>query len=122
MGESTSHPYSLAMEAQGVVYVSGAAGIDYERHVPVPGRRPCVDAALAEVEKRLHGADCSLDNVAKMTYFLTDITLRNEANAQFEEVFAEPRPARTVLGVQSLPYGAQVVIECVAHRDWQRAG
>jgi Putative translation initiation inhibitor, yjgF family len=57
----------------------------------------------------------NLGNVVKTTYFVTDVSLREEANQQFLEAFAEPRPARTFVEVSALPYGATVEIEAVAH-------
>lgn len=55
-----------------------------------------------------------LADVVKTTYVVTDVTLRDEADDQFAEVFAEPRPARSFVEVSRLPYGATVEIEAVA--------
>ena len=110
------HPYSLAYEKDGVVYISGATTIDYTTHKPVAGRREALDAALGEVEKRLASVGLTLAHVAKVTYYLADISLRSEANQQFEERFRHPRPARTVVGVSAIPYGGSAVIDVIAHR------
>ena len=75
------HPYSLAYESNGIVYVSGAASIDYTTHQPVPGRREALDAALAAVETRLSGVGLGIENIVKMTYFLTDLSLRRGQRA-----------------------------------------
>lgn len=112
----TEHPYSLAFEKNGIVYVSGATSIDYATHKPVEGRRQSLDAALDEVEKRLRSVGLELSHVVKATYFLVDLSLRTEANQQFEERFKAPRPARTVVGVSSIPYGGSCVIDVTAHR------
>ncbi len=111
------HPYSLAFEKDGVVYISGATTIDYETLKPVPGRKEALDAALEEVVKRLASVGLDLSHVVKATYFLTDISLRKEANEQFEQRFPEPRPARTVVGVSAIPYGGVAVIDVIAHRN-----
>lgn len=108
------HPYSLVFEKNGVVYVSGATTIDYSTHKPVAGRREALDAALNEVERRLETVGAKLSHAVKVTYFLKDITLRTEANQQFEERFSAPRPARTVVGVSDIPYGGVAVIDVVA--------
>jgi 2-iminobutanoate/2-iminopropanoate deaminase len=110
------HPYSFAYEHNGLVFISGAAGIDYETHTPVLGDRESVDAALTEVRRRLESVGLGLDSVIKATYFLTDLELRDHANAQFEELFSDPRPARTVVQVAGAPYGARAVIEVIAAR------
>jgi 2-iminobutanoate/2-iminopropanoate deaminase len=113
---SDEHPYSFVHERDGIAYVSGAASIDYTTHTPVVGRRASVDAALDAVEERLASVGLGLGDVVKLTYFLTDLSLRDEANAQLVERFSDPRPARTTLQVAGLPYGATAVIEAIAHR------
>jgi 2-iminobutanoate/2-iminopropanoate deaminase len=115
MGE-TEHPYSLVYESNGIAYVSGAASIDYNTHLPVPGRRESLAAALDTVEERLASVGLNLSHVVKVTYFLTDVSLRTEANQEFEERFTHPRPARTTVEVSAIPYGANAAIEAIAHR------
>jgi enamine deaminase RidA (YjgF/YER057c/UK114 family) len=95
------------------VYVSGALSVDGDGR-PVDGRRAPLDAALTQLEHRLATVGAALSDVVKTTYFVTDVTLRDEANEQFCETFAEPRPARTFVEVSALPYGASVEIEAVA--------
>ena len=110
------HPYSLVVEKDGVVYVSGAASIDYSTHLPVPGRREALDAALDAVEARLGTVGLDLSSVVKLTYFITDLSLRTEANEQIVDRFSAPRPARTTVQVSGIPYGAVAAIEAIAHR------
>lgn len=107
------HPYSLAVSAAGLVFVSGALSIGTDG-VAVPGRREALDAAIDRMTERMATADATLRDVVKLTYFVTDVTLREEANRQFEALFSAPRPARTFLEVSSLPYGATVEIDCIA--------
>lgn len=109
------HPYSLAFEKDGIVYVSGAVGVDAD-HRPVEGDRECLDAALGAVQRRLQALGLDLEHVVKVTYFVTDIRLRDHANDQFVELFSEPRPARSFIGASELPYGARVATEAIAHR------
>jgi enamine deaminase RidA (YjgF/YER057c/UK114 family) len=111
------HPYSLVYEKVGIAYVSGATTIDYETHLPITGEKEALTAALDEVERRLKSVGLELAHVTKVTYFLTDMKLRAIANAQFEERFSSPRPARTVVGVAAIPYGGTAVIDAIAHRS-----
>lgn len=112
---SADHPYSLAYEKDGVVYVSGAAAID-EDHNPILGDSECLAAALDAVRRRLASVGLELEHVVKTTYFVTDVSLRDEANRQYVEAFPEPRPARTFVEVSAIPYGARVALEAIAHR------
>ncbi|MGY3609321.1 RidA family protein [Bradyrhizobium sp. Leo121] len=114
------HPYSLVYEKDGVAYVSGATTIDYATHLPVEGDEAALDTALNEVERRLGTIGLDLAAVTKVTYFLSDMRLRSIANAQFEKRFVQPRPARTVVGVSSIPYGGIAVIDAIAQRSRAR--
>ena len=107
------HPYSPAAVAGGMVYVSGALSVDPDGK-PVEGRRPALDAAMDRLSDRLGTVGATLGDVVRATYFVTDITLRDEANRQYMDLFAAPRPARTFIEVSALPYGASVEIEAVA--------
>jgi enamine deaminase RidA (YjgF/YER057c/UK114 family) len=111
----SEHPYSLAYEADGIVYVSGAAAVD-EDHRPILGDRECIEAALEAVRRRLEPFGLDLGHVVKTTFFVTDVKLRDEVNRQYVERFAEPRPARTFVEVTAIPYGARVALEAIAHR------
>lgn len=108
------HPYSPAYAMDGFVFVSGALSIDIHGKA-VAGRAEALDAAIDRMTERLASVGGRLENVIKLTYFVTDVTLRDEANRQFERLFSEPRPARTFLEVSRLPYEATVEIDCIAH-------
>lgn len=108
------HPYSPAYEVDGFIFVSGALSIDSDGKA-VGGRMEALDAAIERMTERLATAGGRLENVVKLTYFVTDVSLREEANRQFERIFSEPRPARTFLEVSRLPYEATVEIDCIAH-------
>lgn len=110
-----AHPYSPAYDDNGTVYVSGALSVD-DSGAAVPGRRAALDAALRNLAARLGTVGLGLEHVVKTTYFATDVSLRDEANEQYVEAFSAPRPARSFVGVESLPYGATVEIEAVARR------
>lgn len=107
------HPYSPAFAAGGFAFVSGALSIDTDGKA-VQGRTEALDAAVARMTERLATVGGQLKNVVKLTYFVTDVSLREEANRQFERIFSHPRPARTFLEVSRLPYGATVEIDCIA--------
>lgn len=107
------HPYSPAVASAGLVFTSGALSVDADFQ-PVAGRRPALDAAMANVVARLQTEGAALHDSVRLTYYVTDISLRAEANEQFMELFSVPRPARTFVEVSGLPYGATVEIEAIA--------
>ena len=114
MQPTSDHPYSMAKRAGDFIFVSGALSVDRD-YQPVEGRREALAAALERMTERLATAGGELKDLVKLTYFVTDITLREEANEQFSEHFAQARPARTFLEVSRLPYGAPAEIDAIAY-------
>ena len=55
----------------------------------------------------------SLDNIVKVTVYLTDLDNFAAVNAVMADYFAEPYPARAALGVSSLPKGCDVEAEAI---------
>ena len=113
--EDSAHPYSPAFIVDDLAFVSGALPTASDGSL-VEGRGAALNAALKTLASRLATVNMTLAHVVKLTYFVTDITLRDEANEQLIEHFAHPRPARTFVEVTRLPYGANVEIDAVAHR------
>lgn len=85
---SNDHPYSPAKRVGNFIFVSGALSVDKD-YQPVVGRKEAVDAALERMRERLATAGGELKDVVKLTYFVTDISLREECNEQFREHFLE---------------------------------
>lgn len=118
--DTTDHPYSPAFDAGDLVFVSGALCVTVDDHV-VTGRADAVAASLATLERRLRTVGLGLEHVCSTTYYVTDISLREEANEHFARAFKEPRPARTFVEVTALPYGCTVEISGIASKRAQRA-
>lgn len=116
MSDNHEHPYSPAFKVDDFAFVSGALPVTGSGSI-VGGRMTALEAALDKLADRLATVDMTLDHVVKLTYFVTDVTLRDEANLQMMKRFPHhPRPARSFVEVTKLPYGANVEIEAVAHR------
>lgn len=111
----SDHPYSPAFSKAGFGFVSGALSVD-KNGAAVPGRFEALEAATDRLTERLSTIGMELKDVVKTTYFVTDVTLRDEANKHYEQLFAEPRPARSFVQVAALPYGATVEIEAIAYK------
>lgn len=109
----SDHPYSPATRIGNLVFVSGALSVDSD-YQPVAGRREAMDAALERLGERLATVDATLADVVKLIYFVTDVTLRDEANDQLRAAFTAPRPARSFVEVSGLPYGSTVEIDATA--------
>jgi reactive intermediate/imine deaminase len=115
LAEPISH-YTDAVRAGNLLFVSGI--------VPVDGAGQLVggDDVVAQTRQVLENmrgvlraAGCSLQDVVKVTIFLTDVDDRPLINPLRQEHFGETRPASTLVEVSRLAVpGAKVEIECVA--------
>ena len=101
--------YSQAIDANGLVFLSGQIPLDPATMEVVDGdfeaRARRVFDNLAAVAEAAGG---SLDDVVKLTVFLTDLGNFATVNAVMEDYFEEPFPARAAVGVASLPKGVDV--------------
>ena len=106
--------YSQAIDASGLVFLSGQIPLDPATMEVVDGdfeaRARRVFDNLAAVAEAAGG---SLDDVVKLTVFLTDLGNFATVNDVMEEYFSEPFPARAAVGVASLPKGVDVEADAI---------
>ncbi|KAL5531012.1 hypothetical protein ACEPAG_3888 [Sanghuangporus baumii] len=109
--------FSQATISRGYVYVSGNIGVMHDLKTIVPGGvQAQTHAALENMQKVLKAAGSGLEHIVKANVYLRymdrDFGPMNEIYIQFFE--KDKMPARTCVGVATLPLGADVEIECVA--------
>jgi reactive intermediate/imine deaminase len=105
-------PYSQALVAGGVLYCSGQVPLAPESGELVEGgiapqARRCLESLAAVCE----AAGARLEDAARITIYLTDLSLFAEVNEVYAEYFSDPYPARTTVGVSALPKGAGIEID-----------
>ncbi|KAG2033367.1 Endoribonuclease L-PSP [Suillus americanus] len=108
--------FSQAIISKGFVYVSGNIGCTSDFTIVEGGVQGQTIAALQNMSKVLEAAGSGLQHVVKANVYLTNLTRDfSDMNAAYMTFFEEnAMPARTCVGVASLPLGASVEIECVA--------
>ena len=109
-------PYSQAVSvnASKLVFLSGSIGLE-------PGTGELVSEnfegqvrqSFANMKEVIEAAGGSLENIVKLTLFLTDLSKFASANAIMAEIIPQPYPARSTIGVASLPKGAQFEVEAI---------
>ncbi len=108
-------PYSQAIKSGNTLYLSGQTGM-----VPETGALISDDVkdqaaqALRNLQAVLAEAGATVDNVCKVTVFLTDMNDFQAVNAVYSEVFKTNPPARSCFAVAGLPKNARVEIEAIA--------
>ena len=104
-------PYSQAVEAGGVLYVSGQLPVD-----PATGRMPegivaQTERALDNIRAILSEAGYTLDDAVKATVLLDDMGDFGAMNGVYAQFFPQQMPARVCYEVAKLPMGAKVEID-----------
>lgn len=106
--------YSQAIRAENIVFLSGQIPLDPETMEVVDGdfeaRARRVFDNLAAVAAAAGG---SLDDIVKLTVFLTDLANFATVNSVMQDYFREPYPARAAVGVASLPKGVDVEADAI---------
>lgn len=106
--------YSQAVEHAGLVFISGQIPLD-------PATMELVEGEFEDRARRVfenlkavaEAAGRDLNDVVKLTIYLTDLGNFAAVNSVMAEYFDEPYPARAALGVASLPKGTDVEAEAV---------
>lgn len=110
-------PYSQAVEANGILFVSGQLPIDVNTGEFVSGGvKEQAHQVLKNIEYILNEAGYTFDNVIKSTVYLTDMANFLDMNEVYAQYFKEPFPARVAFAVVGLPKGALVEIDVVASK------
>lgn len=109
-------PYSQAIEAGGMVFVSGQLPVDAATGDMAAGIGNQTRQSLENVRHILEAAGLTMGNVVKTTVYLSDMAAFAEMNAVYAAFFDGGFPARSAFAVRELPKGASVEIECIAVR------
>ena len=108
-------PYSQAVEAGGLVFVSGQLPIDPATGAFPEGIEAQTRQSLTNAKAILAAAGLGMENVVKTTVFLKDMNDFAAMNAVYAEFFGEGGyPARSAIEVARLPKDASVEIEVIA--------
>ena len=106
-------PYSQAVQAGGTIYLSGQIGLDATTMQVVEGIDAQIHRAFGNLRAVAAASGGSLDDVVKVTVFLTDLANFTRLNEIMAQYFRPPFPARSAVGVSQLPRGALVEIEAI---------
>lgn len=107
-------PYSQATRAGDTVYFSGQIPLD-------PATGELVGGDIAAQARRAFdnlaavcaAAGGTLDDIARVGLYLTDLGQFAQVNAVMAEYFQAPYPARSTIGVSALPKGAAFEVDAV---------
>lgn len=110
-------PYSHAVESGELVYFSGQTPVDSKTGKLAAGDITAqTEQCFKNLFNVLKAAGLTSDDVVKVNVYLTDMENFSAMNSVYSKQFSMPYPARTTIGVASLPLGAQVEIEMIARK------
>ena len=108
-------PYSQAIEANGLLFISGQIPI-----IPETGKLIAGDIViqthqvLKNIGAILNEAGYSFRDVVKTTCMLSDLADFKAMNEVYSEYYPENKPSRAAYAVKALPMGALIEIETIA--------
>jgi reactive intermediate/imine deaminase len=106
--------YSQAIKTGHTIYISGQIPIDPKTGKIVEGDfKDQVNQAFTNINEITKAAGGKMDDIVKLTIYLTDLNNFAIVNEAMLELFHQPYPARAVIEIKSLPKAAPVEIEAV---------
>ena len=107
-------PYSHGVQSGGLLFCSGQVPLDPESGKLVEGSigdqtRRC----LENLQVVCAAGGAALDDAVRIGIYVTDMSTFPEVNEAYGAFFGEGPPARSTIGVASLPLGAQVEIDAI---------
>lgn len=108
-------PYSHAIRVGDSIFMSGQIALNPKNMELVSGSfRKETKQVFANISAVVNAAGGSLQDIVKLTVYLTDLKNFDMVNAVMSETFQYPFPARVAIGVSALPRGASIEVEALA--------
>ena len=108
-------PYSQGIKSGGLLYTCGCVAFVPETMEIVEGGIEAeTRQALTNMGEILKAGGSDFSKVVKTTIFITNMADFPKVNAIYSEFFNTPGPARSTVGVASLPKGGLIEIDAIA--------
>jgi 2-iminobutanoate/2-iminopropanoate deaminase len=108
-------PYSQAVRAGGLLFVSGQIPLEPSTGQVVPGDVAAqAEQVLKNLEAIVAAAGGTLGDVVRTTIYLVDLAHFTTVNEVYARFFAAPCPARVTVQVSALPRGSLIEIDAIA--------
>jgi 2-iminobutanoate/2-iminopropanoate deaminase len=108
-------PYSQAILAGNMLFVSGQVAIDKSSGQVITGNiADETTQVMKNLNEILKSAEMGFNNVVKCTIFLKDMNNFSQVNEVYGKSFISQPPARETVEVSRLPKDVNVEISCIA--------
>lgn len=109
-------PYSQAVAAEGMLYVSGQLGLNPETMKLAEGFAAQAEQAMSNLGAILAEAGCKVTDIVSVDVFLVDMNEFKTLNEIYADFMGDHKPARAAIQVAALPLGGQVEVKCIARK------
>ena len=107
-------PYSQAVKAGGLMFISGQIPLNPETGDLVSGSiEDEANQVLQNIKSICEAAGHGMEDIVKITIFLTDLGNFATVNEVMKKHFSEPYPARATVEISGLPLGVNVEMEAI---------
>jgi 2-iminobutanoate/2-iminopropanoate deaminase len=107
-------PYSQGVAFNDLIFISGQLGLDPKQGTLVgPDVLNQTQQILHNLAAIAEAAKTPLSRLLKLTIYLVDLADFDAVNQLLQQSLNLPYPARTTIGVNSLPKGARVEIDAI---------
>ena len=106
-------PYSQAIEAGNMIYLSGQIPLDPKTMELVKGEENQIRQVFSNITAICEEVECTLDDIVKLNVSLQDLSMFSLVNEVMSELFSEPYPARAALQVARLPLDSLIEVEAI---------
>ncbi len=107
--------YSSAVVHNGLIFVSGQLPRNAETgEIETGSIEAQTELALQNVEQILLAANSDLNHVLQMTIYISEMELWDRVNKIYASVLGKHKPARAIVPVNDLHFGAKIEIQAIA--------
>lgn len=107
--------YSPAVEFNGLIFVSGQLPMNPQTgEVETGAIELQTEIALRNVEAILQAANSDLNHVLQMTIYISEMDDWAKVNEVYKRILGEHKPARAIVPVKTLHFGAKIEIQAIA--------
>ena len=106
-------PYSQAIEAGNMIYLSGQIPLDPRTMELAEGEENQIRQVFSNITAICEEVECTLDDIVKLNVSLQDVAMFSLVNEVMSELFSEPYPARAALQVARLPLDSLIEVEAI---------
>jgi len=106
-------PYSQAIKAGNMIYLSGQIPLNPETMELVEGEENQIRQVFSNISAICEEVECTLNDIVKLNVSLQDLSMFSLVNEVMSELFSEPYPARAALQVARLPLDSLIEVEAI---------